>query len=129
MNASCTGWSLPFWEMPSMVSMARPSQAIASVMQEYTGRPSSRTVHAPQSPSLQTFFVPVSPSVSRRVSSSERRGGTWTDVVLPLTERERSTASGPLNEVNAFDGTERRRMLPRGLRRGGSDCAKRLGGM
>src|SRR6267142_4463340 len=96
-----------------MVSIFRPSHAIASVRHEYTGRSSTSTVHAPQSPSLQTFFVPVSPSVSRSVSSSERSGGTWTETVLRLTERERSTAFGPLNEAIAFDGTERRHMLRR----------------
>src|SRR6266581_7239023 len=105
MKASCTGCSFPSCAMPSIVSTCRPSQAIASVMHEYAVRPSMRTVHAPQSPSLQTFFVPVSPSESRSVSSRERCGGTWTEVILPLTERERSTAFGPRNEAIASDGT------------------------
>ena len=42
-----------------------------------------------------------------------RSGGTWTETVLRLTERVRSTAFGPLNEAIASDGTERRHMLRR----------------
>src|SRR5581483_4714177 len=97
MNACCTGCSVPFDEMPSIVSTARPSQATARVMHEYTGRPSTSTVQAPQSPSLQTFFVPVRPRESRRVSRSERSGPTRTDTFRPFTSSATSMASGPRN--------------------------------
>src|SRR6185503_11311042 len=55
------------------------------------------TVHAPQSPSLHTFFAPVRPSDSRRVSRRLRCGGTWTETSRPFTLRERPVAPGPRN--------------------------------
>jgi hypothetical protein len=50
----------------SIVSILRPSQVAASVMQESRASPSTSTVHAPHSPPSQPCFVPVSPSFSRR---------------------------------------------------------------
>ena len=40
-------------------------------MQESIGTPSTRTVQAPQWPSLQATFVPVSPMPSRSASASD----------------------------------------------------------
>ena len=39
-------------------------------------RPSTRTVHVPQAPSLHPFFAPVSPACSRTQSSNVVRGDT-----------------------------------------------------
>ena len=44
---------------PSIVSMWRPSQRTASVMQDGTASPSTRTVQAPHSPPSQPVFTPV----------------------------------------------------------------------
>src|SRR6266571_2470172 len=59
-KASTSGWS----RSPSIV-VTSPCTECASVMQESTGTPSTCTVHAPQWPSLQAIFVPVSPTTSR----------------------------------------------------------------
>src|SRR5262249_6196282 len=79
-NACMSGWSL----RPSMVVTSRPSTVCTSVMQESVGTPSSITVHAPQWPSPQATFVPVSPRSSRNTCASERptRASTW--YVSPL---------------------------------------------
>src|SRR5204863_9778738 len=47
--------------------------------------PSSSTVQAPQTPCSQPACAPVSPSRSRRQSSSEVRASTSTAQVCPLT--------------------------------------------
>ena len=47
---------------------------------ESTGAPSTRTVHAPHSPSPQPSFVPVSARSSRRTSRSRRIPGTSTSI-------------------------------------------------
>lgn len=65
-----------------IVVTAAPSQAVASVRQEYVTSPSSSTVQAPHSPRLHTSFVPVSWRRSRKV---DRR------VSCPLTERSWAT--------------------------------------
>ena len=64
-----------------MVSMRRPSQVAASVMQASCGWPSTSTVQAPHSPPSQPCLVPVRPSVSRSTSSSSALSATaccWT---------------------------------------------------
>src|SRR5215213_5938840 len=53
-------------------------------MHESVGTPSTRTVQAPQCPSLQAIFVPVSPSSSRSVSASDVPTGTSTSKRPPL---------------------------------------------
>ena len=67
---------------------ARPSTVLdhpgrragrSGTRQAQTGSPSSRTVHAPQSPASQPTFVPVSPRSSRRTSVRRRIGSPRTD--------------------------------------------------
>ena len=49
--------------------------------------PSISTVHVPQAPSLHPFLVPLSPSRSRRKSSSVTRGSTSAVTARPFTTR------------------------------------------
>ena len=53
--------------------------------QAQTCSPSSRTVHAPQSPALQPTLVPVRPRSSRRTSTSRRRPSIRDLEATPLT--------------------------------------------
>ena len=43
-----------------MVATSQPCASTPSIRQELTGLPSTITVQAPQSPTSQPFFVPVS---------------------------------------------------------------------
>jgi hypothetical protein len=54
---------------------------------ERTGFPSTRTVHAPHSPSPQPYFVPVSSSDSRSTQSRRVSGSASTARADPLTLR------------------------------------------
>src|SRR5207248_7543120 len=56
-----------------------------SVMHERVGTPSRSTVHAPQWPSPQATFVPVSPRSSRRTYASGRSTGGSTGWTPPFT--------------------------------------------
>ena len=58
---------------PSIVRTCRPDACTASVRQDSTRSPSSRTVHAPHAPWLQPSLVPVSPIRSRSRSSDDAR--------------------------------------------------------
>lgn len=51
---------------------------------EFTGRPSTSTIHAPQRPISQERFVPVSSKSSRMTFKSRREGGISVDIALPL---------------------------------------------
>ena len=62
-----------------------PSTCAAGTRHDTAWRPSSRTVHAPQSPASQPTFVPVSPRSSRRTSDRRRIGSTATRDARPLT--------------------------------------------
>src|SRR5438067_13493043 len=68
-----------------MVETARPLHAAASVRQESTRFPSTRTVHAPHAPWPQPFFVPVNPSRSRSASRNVTRASTVSACPTPLT--------------------------------------------
>ena len=65
--------------------IAAPSASAASIRHESTLRPSTRTVHAPHSPTRQHSFVPVRPRSSR--SDVEQR---------VVRQRRRPTARRPL---------------------------------
>ena len=54
-----SGCSRSPWAMPSMVSTDRPCASAPSTRQEQTSRPSSMTLHAPQSPEPQPSLLPV----------------------------------------------------------------------
>ena len=69
-NAACSGCGRSAVPSPSMVSTVRPWARTARVRQDATGRPSSRTVQAPQRPVEQPALTPKMPaprSRSRRV--------------------------------------------------------------
>src|SRR3954469_15140279 len=57
----------------------------ASVVHDFTGSPSTSTVHTPQLEVSQPQWVPVRPSVSRRKWTSSRRGSTSAERGSPLT--------------------------------------------
>src|SRR3954464_11374425 len=85
----------------------------ASVVHDFTGSPSTSTVHTPQLEVSQPQCVPVRPSVSRRKWTSSRRGSTSAVRASPLTVTVICT-SGLLGEGalgRAADGAQRE--LPR----------------
>ena len=55
------------------------------MVQDFTGRPSTRTVHAPQLVVSQPMCVPVSPSPRRIRWDSSSRGSTSAIFFCPLT--------------------------------------------
>src|SRR4051795_356832 len=57
----------------------------ASVVHDFTGSPSTSTVHTPQLEVSQPQWVPVRPSVSRRKCTSSRRASTSAVRGSPLT--------------------------------------------
>src|SRR5438093_210317 len=57
-NASCSGCLPP---RPSIVVTRLPDTCANGTRHEFTGSPSTRTVHAPHSPSPHPSFVPVRP--------------------------------------------------------------------
>ena len=75
-NACCTGCSSPRPARPSTVVIDRPCAWGASMRHDFTGSPSSSTVHAPQTPCSQPTWVPWSWSSWRRKSTSSRRLST-----------------------------------------------------
>ena len=74
-NESTIGWS----RSPSIVVTSRAVDRWTSVMHESVGTPSTSTVHAPQWPSPQAIFVPVSAELvaqrlgERRADRQRRR--------------------------------------------------------
>src|SRR5262249_22480085 len=78
---------------PSIVVTSRPAACAARKQHELTGRPSTRTVQAPQTWTSQERFAPVRPSESRRKSSSSSFGATSRTTSPPLTLRAISTRS------------------------------------
>src|SRR4051794_31555264 len=81
----------------------------ASVVHDFTGSPSTSTVHTPQLEVSQPQCVPVRPSVSRRKWTSSRRGSTSAERGSPLTVTVICT-SGLLGEgalARATDGAQR----------------------
>src|SRR5260370_16877733 len=82
-NLFCKVWSTPLVASPSTVAMFLPCASTPSIRHEHTARPSSITVHAPQSPVWHPSFDPVSSSTSRRVSSSLSPPSPSTPPFLP----------------------------------------------
>jgi hypothetical protein len=77
-----------------MVVTSRPAALETGVMQERTAAPSRCTVQAPQAPTPQPNFVPVSWKVSRRTQSSGVSGSMSTMRARPFT-RKRSFMGYP----------------------------------
>ena len=85
-NACCTGDSVPSGSVsPSTVVISALSALTASIRQDRVATPSTRTVHAPQTPCSQPTCVPVSLRSCRRQSDSSRRAGTVTVWTTPFT--------------------------------------------
>jgi hypothetical protein len=68
------------------VVISCPSACTASIVQDFTGLPSTSTVQAPQFVVSQPMCVPVSPSPRRIRCDSSSRGSTSATVRTPLTE-------------------------------------------
>src|SRR5271168_1875198 len=83
-NLFCKTLSTPLVASPSTVSMFLPAASTPSIRHEHTVRPSTSTLHAPQSPVRHPSLEPVSSSTSRRVSSRLWRGSHRNSTVSPL---------------------------------------------
>src|SRR5262249_27857234 len=90
-----SGWSVPFCSSPSTVISSRPCAWTANTVQDLTGRPSSRTVQAPQWVVSQPMWVPVSRKFSRIRWTSRRRGSTSASCFSPLIATLTSIVSAP----------------------------------
>ena len=91
-NACWSGWSRSPAASPSTVVTVVPSASTASIRHESTLRPSTRTVHAPHSPTRQHSFVPVRPRSSRSTSRSVWCGSDVDRRDRPLTVKARAPA-------------------------------------
>ena len=107
--------------VPSVAGEALDRGDLAAVRLADAGRgrrttcsPSSRTVHAPQSPASQPTFVPVSPRSSRRTSTRRRIGSTSSAWPTPLTVkagiRRRRGHDGASTEATARRTSVQRRL-------------------
>jgi hypothetical protein len=67
------------------VLISFPSACTASMVHDFTGRPSTSTVQAPQLVVSQPMWVPVSPSPRRIRWASSSRGSTSAIFFSPLT--------------------------------------------
>src|SRR5262249_24162170 len=70
---------------PSTVVTSCPPACTAKTVHDFTGVPSSNTVHAPHDVVSQPRCVPVRPSVSRRKCVSSSRVSTSAECAVPLT--------------------------------------------
>src|SRR5215510_14111370 len=84
MNPSWSGWSLPSCSRPSTVVISWPLACTANMVQDFTGRPSRSTVHAPQCVVSQPMWVPVSRKTSRIRWTRSSRGSTSEESFSPL---------------------------------------------
>src|SRR5437763_3771022 len=91
---------------PSIVVTSRSPTVCASVMHDRTGIPSRSTVHAPQWPSPQATFVPVSPRSSRSTAASDRSTGGSTRWTSPLIVSSSTTRHR--EDVRQVDEPKRR---------------------
>ena len=85
LNPSWIGCSSLAVANPSTVITSWPSAWTASIVQLLTGRPSNRTVQAPQLVVSHPVCVPVSLKPDRSRWASMRRGSTTADRDSPLT--------------------------------------------
>src|ERR1700730_5483375 len=84
-HAFCTGWS-PAADKPSMVTiLSVGSTALTGIEQERCTSPLMCTEHAPHCAIPQPYFVPVSPTCSRRTQSKGISSSTFTSMTSPLT--------------------------------------------
>src|ERR1051326_3005280 len=81
----CSGVRSSTLESPSTVTTLAPSACTASIRQERTAAPSTRTVQAPHTPCSQPIWVPGRRNLARTQSAQVRRGPTSSSTLLPLT--------------------------------------------
>src|SRR5262249_61403735 len=86
-HACSAAWRAVPFARPSIVLTRLPTTAATGVMQERVALPSTCTVHAPHCAMPQPYFVPVSPTCSRRAHSNGVLGSTFTSLDLPLIVR------------------------------------------
>src|SRR5580704_15621320 len=84
LKPSCSGCNSLAVARPSTVLISCPSACTASMVQDFTARPSTSTVHAPQLVVSQPMCVPVSPSPRRIRCASSSRGSTSATFFWPL---------------------------------------------
>src|SRR6266446_3044864 len=78
-----------------MVITERPPTSFTAVMQARAASPSTWTVQAPHSATPQPYFVPMSPSSSRKYQSSGVDGSPSNDCSWPLTRNLTMGVSSP----------------------------------
>jgi aerobic-type carbon monoxide dehydrogenase small subunit (CoxS/CutS family) len=84
----CTGDSRPSSSAsPSTVVTSRPATAPTGSRQALMSVPSTRMLHAPQTPTLQPSLVPVRPRSSRSTSRTGRAAAVTTSRSCPFTRR------------------------------------------
>src|SRR3954465_7267146 len=110
MNACWIGCRWSPSASPSIVVISAPSWATASARQLLIRRPSAISVHAPHWPRSQPFFVPVSPSRSRRASSRVVRTSTVSRRPAPFTRRVTAASLTP-TELPPRPVSKRERLL------------------
>src|SRR4026208_1671467 len=96
MNDSCSGGSLAACSRPSTVVISRPWACTANIVHDLIGRPSSKTVQAPQCVVSHPMWVPGSRSVARMRCTSRRRGSTSASCFSPLIATLTSIVSASL---------------------------------
>src|SRR2546426_2427590 len=104
LNATWTGSSSAPAASPSTVVTSRPSACTPNTVQDFTGVPSSSTVHAPQLVVSQPSWVPVRPNASLMRWTRRRRGSTSAVRSLPLT-LTLICMLAPLGRASHLDGT------------------------
>src|SRR5258707_12393135 len=85
-HAFCSGCDRSL-DSPSMVVTCFPSARDTGATQERIAFPSRCTGHAPQSSIPQPYFVPVSPSDSRKTHNKAVDGSTSTCTDFPFTKK------------------------------------------
>ena len=84
-TSAATGAACRRCAMPSIVWIDLPCASAPSIRHEHISRPSTVTLHAPQSPVAQPSLVPVRCSSSRRTSSSVWCVSQRNSTSLPLS--------------------------------------------
>src|SRR6267378_156505 len=102
-KAFCTGCSAPSRASPSTVVISLPSAIGANSVQDFTVRPFSSTVQAPQYVVSQPMWVPVRFKFSRKKSTSSVRGSTNASRASPFTRTRTVTISAPDIFVSRLD--------------------------
>src|SRR3954469_16578378 len=92
--------------MPSTVVIARPSACTPNTVHDFTGVPSSSTVHAPHEVVSHPMCVPVYPRVSRMTWTRSWRGSTsvvWS-APFSLTLISMAVLAPPLQAAGRLEG-------------------------